>query len=130
MRVVESDGATLPKPVRRTIEWLYPTWVIEAIDDSGITHDWDTQKDKNVWVARQRFNINLYRYGICKRPDLAILRRVIVGGLFVYDITPNFIKKLLKGSAEGKRTLQEVPTHRRRLKSMNRMDGISKRRNS
>lgn len=97
MEYFNTDGASLPKPIRWLIVRLYPKWVIEVIDHSGYIHDWDMNDGMDVREARHRFSFNLFDGGIDNtKLKFTLLRNVLIFGLFVYDISPQFIKSLMK----------------------------------
>jgi len=91
----ESDGASLPKFFRKWIISNYDEKVIALIDRAGRFHDWLTYKYPNTSKHnRKRFIKLLKRYKVQNE-----LVRMINFGLWVYDISPNCLKRLLKRTA-------------------------------
>lgn len=91
-----TDGATLPLFFRRWIVRNYSDEVISLIDRGGHFHDELAVKYPNTATHnRKRFIKLLRRYKI---PNELVL--LINFGLFVYDASPNFLKKILKKSTK------------------------------
>lgn len=91
----ESDGATLPKFFRKWILRNYGEKTMNLIDRGGKFHDYLTYKYPNTAKHnRKRFIKLLKRYKVEKE-----LVKMINFGLWVYDVSPNFLKKLLKRTA-------------------------------
>lgn len=92
----ESDGATLPKFFRKWILRNYGEDEMALIDRAGKFHDYLTEKYPNTTKHnRKRFIKLLKRYKVANE-----LVRMINFGLCLYDISPKFLKKLLRRTAD------------------------------
>jgi len=93
---MKTDGASLPLFFRRWIVRNYGNDLMNLIDRGGHFHDELTFKYPNTATHnRKRFIRLLRRYKI---PNELVL--LINFGLFVYDASPNFLKKILKKSTK------------------------------
>ena len=87
-----TDGASLPLFFRHWIIINYGSQMMSLIDRAGHFHDELTFKYPNTATHnRRRFIRLLKRYKIPN--ELVIFINL---GLFVYDISPPFLKKILK----------------------------------
>ena len=88
----DSDGASIPKFFRRFINKHYGSEVMGLIDRAGRFHDYLTNKyPNNKTHNRKRFIKLLNKYNI---PTLLI--KLINFGLWIYDISPDWIARKLK----------------------------------
>jgi hypothetical protein len=88
----DTDGASLPKFFRNWIIWHCGQDVMSLIDRAGVFHDWLTYKYPNTEKHNRKSFIKLLnRYKIDKK-----LVWSINFGLWIYDISPDSLKKLLK----------------------------------
>ena len=84
--------ASLPSFYRRYIKWRSPTWVIQRIDKNGRIHDWLTYiHPKKIDKNRSDFIGLLHKDSI---PSELIIQ--IHFGVWVYDKSPHYIKRILK----------------------------------
>lgn len=89
---MNTDGASLPIIFRNWIIISYGHEIMSLIDRAGHFHDELTIKYPNTTTHnRKRFIKLLRRYKIPKK-----LVIIINLGLFIYDISPSFLKKLMK----------------------------------
>ena len=92
----KSDGATLPKFFRKWILKKYGEETMALIDRGGKFHDYLTYKYPNTAKHNRKSFIKLLkRYKIPKK-----LVKMINFGLWMYDISPNCLKRLLKRTAD------------------------------
>ena len=90
-----SDGASLPKFFRKWILKKYGEDLMALIDRAGKFHDYLTFKYPNTAKHNRKSFIKLLkRYKIPKK-----LVKMINFGLWLYDISPCFLKRLLKRTA-------------------------------
>ena len=88
----ESDGASVPMFFRQWIICRYGYATMSLIDRAGMFHDYLTNKYPNTKRHnRKRFIKLLNKYGIPK-----LLVRTINVGLFIYDISPDWLARYLK----------------------------------
>ena len=89
-----TDGASLPAPLRLFIESYYPERVMVLIDRAGVFHDLLTYKHPNTATHNRLRFIKLLG-----RLDIPIeLIRLINFGLWVYDLSPQWLKTKFKSS--------------------------------
>ena len=94
----ESDGASIPEFFRKWILRNYGEEKMALIDRAGKFHDYLTDEYPNTTKHnRKRFIKLLNRYEVEKE-----LVKMINFGLWVYDISPYFLKKLLKRTVSQK----------------------------
>lgn len=110
-----TDGASLPTPLRGFIEFAYPKWVIEAVDDAGYLHDYWSIVMEDQDEARAEFEKDLINGGIkfnWRNPvvtaSLPALRKTLVFGLKVYDKSPEKLQKILKKSTPKRRECKTI----------------------
>ena len=90
-----SDGASLPKFFRKWILRKYGEETMALIDRAGKFHDYLTYKYPNTAKHNRKSFIKLLRrYKIPKK-----LVKMINFGLWLYDISPSCLKRLLKRTA-------------------------------